>query len=288
MTINIQTLGDIQKYLKKELSSIYPQIEIKSIANIITRTLFNRSSLTLETEPGFRISAEESGKLSEIIAQLKKGKPIQYILGETVFFDCPIKLNSSVLIPRQETEELVDLILRENRNFNGKIIDIGTGSGCIAIALAKNLPGSHVYAMDISQKAIDIAKVNAMLNKVKIEFAAGDILKQEIPFLKKYDIIVSNPPYVRESEKNGMHVNVLDYEPHDALFVPDNDPLLFYRNILQVSGSYLFVNGRVYFEINEASGDMMMELARDYKFKEIKVLKDLNGKDRIFKGIFNG
>ena len=175
------------------------------------------------------VTSEQVKRVVDICKELKTGKPIQYILGETIFYDCIIRVNNATLIPRPETEELVDLIIRENRGLPGNIIDIGTGSGCIAIALAANLPGAVITGIDISDEAIRIARENALLNNVAVSFVKGDIFNFDYEIVNKAEIIVSNPPYVRNSEKQFMSKNVLDFEPHNALFVTDSDPLVYYQ-----------------------------------------------------------
>jgi len=216
--------------------------------------------------------------------RLKTGEPVQYVIGETIFYDCIIKVNRGVLIPRPETEELVDLIVKENRGFTGTIIDVGTGSGCIAIALGVNLPLAKITGIDKSRCAIKTAIRNAELNNSPVSFSEADLFKINPSQIGNTDIIVSNPPYVRNSEKQLMHRNVLDFEPPRALFVPDDDPLKFYRAILDLAGNILKPGGSVWFEINEAMGGSVIELLKSYKFHGINIIKDINGKDRIAKG----
>jgi release factor glutamine methyltransferase len=288
MVVNIQTIKDIRKYLISQLEGCYPKNEITGLTNFILSTVlkFNRiNSPGLENK---QVSQGDALKILEICKELKEYKPIQYITGETIFYDCIIKVGPGVLIPRPETEELVDLIIKENKGFKGHITDIGTGSGCIAIALAANLPGSYVTAIDNSVKAIETTRENALINNVKIDLVNADILNQEPCEAIKQDIIVSNPPYVRNSEKKLMSRNVLDFEPHEALFVSDNDPLVYYRMILEKSSGLLNNGGKVYFEINEAMGDQLYELTSSYGYRDVTVKKDINGKDRILKGIKNG
>jgi release factor glutamine methyltransferase len=208
-------------------------------------------------------------------------------LGETEFYSCKIFVNKHVLIPRSETEELVDLILKENTGYKGSIIDFGTGTGCIAIALAHNLPYAKVQATDISKDALSLAFKNAGINHVKIDLIQSDIFGPVNPLLSEAGIIVSNPPYIRHSEKLLMRNNVLDFEPHDALFVPDNDPLIFYRAILESSQKLLPGRGKVYFEINEAMGEEMVRLCESFGLSDIQIVKDINGKARIVKGVNN-
>ncbi|MEI6048152.1 MAG: peptide chain release factor N(5)-glutamine methyltransferase [Bacteroidota bacterium] len=288
MCVNIQTIKDIRFYLAKELEEIYKEPEISSLANIIIKTITGLSRLHQLYLAEQNIFSGQAEKIIEICKELKTGKPIQYIFGETIFYDCYIRLNSSTLIPRPETEELVDLIIRENRGFKGNIIDIGTGSGCIAVALAKNLTGSLITGIDISGEAIRVADENAVLNNVIVSFKKCDIFSFDNEIVYKTDIIVSNPPYVRDSEKQFMNKNVLDFEPHTALFVTDSDPLVYYRAILKVAEKILVPGGKVYFEINEAMGKPMIQLLGSFGYSETEIVSDINNKDRIIKGIKNG
>lgn len=278
MDMNINTIKDIKKYLVKELKWFYPETELIAIAGIIIKTLPGTKRLHQFYETDLPVSPEFAAKVIHICNELKTGKPVQYILGETLFYDCIIKVNNETLIPRQETEELVDLIIRENKGFRGSIVDIGTGSGCIAIALSKNLPEAKVTGIDISEGALKLAGENALLNSVNIKFIKADILNFNSKTISSAGILVSNPPYVRDSEKQYMSRNVLDYEPHDALFVPDTDPLKFYRAILNISKSILIPGGKMYFEINESMGPLMFELLASFNYSEIIIFKDINGK----------
>lgn len=288
MPLNIHTIKDIRTNIKNELSGLYPDEEIRSLSDIIIKTLFEAGRLHHLTAPDIAIPDEKLKKIGEITAGLKRGRPIQYILGETEFYNCHIRVNEHTLIPRQETEELVDLIIKENQGYNGEIIDVGTGSGCIAIALAKNIKGASVTGIEISEEAIETARLNAADNTVTISFLKADILVPDNIRCKPAGIIVSNPPYVRESEKVLMHMNVLDYEPHSALFVTDNDPLVFYRAILETAEVLLLPGGKIYFEINEAFGKEVASLTKRYGFKRVVVLEDLNGKERFVEGEKNG
>jgi release factor glutamine methyltransferase len=284
MGVNIQTIKDIKLYLSSELQNLYPETEISAIAGIVIRTVTGLTRLHQLNDAGIKITIEQADKVKTICKELKTGKPIQYIIGETSFYDCLIKVNSSTLIPRQETEELVDLIIKENKGFKGTILDIGTGTGCIAIALALNFQGSIVKGTDISHDAIALARENATLNEANVEFRENDILSHVPDFGIRADIIVSNPPYVRNSEKQFMNRNVLDFEPHLALFVNDSDPLLFYRAILEKTQNILLPGGKVYFEINEAMGKPMAGLVESYGFSGVEIVSDLNGRERIIKG----
>ena len=237
-------------------------------------------------EPGLRLSESEMLTFHFAVKDLLKNKPIQYIIGETEFCDLKFKVNENVLIPRPETSELVYKIVERQKTKDKRqlsILDIGTGSGCIAISLAKNIPGSKVHALDISEKALEVAKENAINNNVDVTFINDDILSLKNNIDTKFDIIVSNPPYVRELEKADMRDNVLNWEPHNALFVSDNDPLIFYRNILEFAKTHLNENGEIWFEINEYLGKEMTDLCKEYGFSDIEIFKDFRGKERGLK-----
>lgn len=282
MTAN-NSIKKVISFIKTELKDFYPMNEIDSFVYLIFEHLFNYSKTKLLISMDLEIREDSYKQILTIISELKSFKPIQYILKETTFFDLPFIVNSNVLIPRPETEELVDWIIQENRNKSISILDIGTGSGCIAISLAKNLPDSKVYACDISEKTLNQAQKNSKLNSVDINFKQLDILSN-IQLNEKFDIIVSNPPYITEKEKVLMHKNVLDYEPEQALFVPNENPLVFYKAIINFGLIHLKPKGSIYFEINEAYGkETALLLKKDY-FTNITLKKDINGKDRMLKG----
>ena len=260
MGVNLQTIKDIRNYLTEELKEIYPVREIKGITDLILTTVLGIDKIHLLSRKESPVTHEQKKAINNISKELKAGKPIQYIIGETLFYNCRIRVDESVLIPRPETEELVDLIIKENAGFQGKILDIGTGSGCIAIALAVNLRGSKITATDVSANSLATAAKNAKFNGVEISFVENDILDEDLTGIENADIIVSNPPYVMDSEKEKMHRNILGFEPHNALFVPDNDPLKFYRSILEAAENTLNPKGRIYFEINETKGNLMADL----------------------------
>ena len=220
--------------------------------------------------------------IQQAITELQTAKPIQYILGETEFFSNRFFVDENVLIPRPETEELVDWVLQTypDKTYPLHILDIGTGSGCIAVSLAKALPEAQVTAIDISPKAIAVAQRNAKRNGTKIEFLQCDILQTKtLP--QKYDVIISNPPYVRELEKSEMHNNVLSYEPHLALFVPNEHPLLFYEQIATLAQQYLTPKGTLFFEINQYLATEMQEMLTKKNFTQITIRQDLSGNDRM-------
>lgn len=288
MNVNIQTLKDIRDYLKNELYGIYPEQEIIAITNLIFKTHLGIDKLHLLQYSSQIVSSKIVSRIVEICDELKTRKPLQYILGETSFYNCTIKVNNETLIPRPETEELVNLIIRENPGFRGRVIDIGTGSGCIAIALKKNLREAEVTGIDISEGALEMASSNGILNNVDVSFLKGDILKFDSELIPPAEIIVSNPPYVLESEKQNMSQNVFDFEPHNALFVPDDDPLIFYRAIVNLSERILIPGGKLYFEINEAKGGEMCRMLESAGYSEVKIIDDINGKNRFAKGRLNG
>ena len=279
-------LKDIQNSFHVTLDSIYGNEEVDSFFFMLIESYFNVSRIQLAMDSDYAI--DESIAILNALDLLKQQKPIQYIIGETEFYGLPFKVNESVLIPRPETEELVEHVVKQvDHGKQIKILDIGTGSGCIAISLAKNLPKAIVYALDVSKKALEVAKHNAELNSVDIEFIEADILNTEIIQDLKFDIIVSNPPYVREQEKIKMKANVLENEPHLALFVKDENPLVFYEAITRFAVSNLIEKGALYFEINEYLGNDMIDLLNDNNFKDIELKQDIFKKDRIIKGVKN-
>jgi len=262
--------------------------EIQSLQKIIFEKKLDLPAHKIYLNPSAPINPKDVDIVIDIVSMLKLQKPIQYILGEADFFGLNFTVTPDVLIPRQETEELVDWVIKSTGNAPCSILDIGTGSGCIAVSLASKLGKSQVTAIDISPTALEIAQGNAQRNGVNVNFHLVDILNpnDSIPN-KPFDIIVSNPPYVRESEKVQMKPNVLEHEPSTALFVSNNDPLLFYRIIALRASEILQPNGTIYCEINEAFGKELHQLFNHYQFKGIEVRKDLNGKDRMIKATRN-
>ncbi|WP_308992118.1 peptide chain release factor N(5)-glutamine methyltransferase [Mariniflexile litorale] len=294
------SLKDIQNTFHEELDSLYGKEEVDSFFFMLIESYYHISRIKLAMEP--QMLFENYDAILIALELLKKQHPIQYILGETEFYGLPFKVNEHTLIPRPETEELVEWIIHQHQvseNQSPIILDIGTGSGCIAIALAKQLPNAKVYALDVSTQALKMAKKNAELNAVDVEFIEADILKTEdqkpmtggiwnLEFeTLKFDIIVSNPPYVREQEKQQMKPNVLDNEPHLALFVKDDDPLLFYKAITRFALDKLSENGSLFFEINEYLGNDMIQLLVKHHFSHIELKQDLFRKDRMIKGVKN-
>ena len=272
-------------HIQSELTGLYPETEIRNFSFLIIEKLTGFSRTEVYVNKNTLFSDEQQHEIESFIEKLKKYVPIQYILGETEFYGLPFYVNESVLIPRPETEELVDWISKENdRSAELHLLDIGTGSGCIAIAIKHEFTNSTVDAFDISVDALETAQRNATLNNLNINFSKVDILNAP-EFPTKWDIIVSNPPYITELEKDGMLPNVLDHEPHLALFVPDNDPLLFYRNIALFAQKHLKAGGKLYFEINREAGQPCIELLTQMGYREVEVRKDISGNDRMVRAV---
>jgi protein-(glutamine-N5) methyltransferase, release factor-specific len=275
-------------YIKECLNSFYPPEEVKSFVRIIMRQVCHLEPHKLLIDKDNYLSEAEKEKIKAIVERLSKYEPIQYILGTAEFCGYSFSVNPSVLIPRPETEELVERIYNNEKGRSVKLLDIGTGSGCIAISLAKMLTDAKVFAVDISKEALIVAKRNAEENSAIVSFNEIDILSisDDVPFLQeKLDVIVSNPPYVLHKEKTAMNKNVLEYEPHTALFVPDNDPLLFYRKIAQLGIKYMNPNGRLYFEINAMYGQMTIDLLKNKGYSNINLISDLSGRDRMIEAV---
>ncbi|MEO8933019.1 MAG: peptide chain release factor N(5)-glutamine methyltransferase [Xanthomarina sp.] len=287
-------LKDIQDVFHKELDTVFDVNEVNSFFNILILHYLKLNRIALVLEPGLTLTKEEEKPLFEALSRLKKEEPIQYIIGETEFYGLPFKVNADTLIPRPETEELVSLILHNVHTLNLesktiRILDIGTGTGCIAISLAKNLLKAQVYALDISEEALKIAKQNADLNNVEIQFIKTDILNRDSWNLefrnKEFDIIVSNPPYVRNLEKLEIKNNVLKHEPHLALFVEDTNPLQFYEAIANFALTHLKASGLLFFEINQYLGIETTQLLKDKGFSDLELKQDVFGNDRMLKAI---
>lgn len=295
-------IKELRIHFQNELQSIYDKEEIDSFFFMITDKLYEIRRIDFTLNPDFEI--ENKSEWESIISDLKQEKPIQYILGEAWFYGLRFNVNDNTLIPRPETEELVEWIIesvkskvksQKNVTSSGvemSILDIGTGTGCIPISLKANLPQAEVFAIDVSEKALEVANLNAKENNIDINFIQADILKVDnfenlLPFtinpLPKFNIIVSNPPYVRNLEKVEIKKNVLDYEPHLALFVEDNDALLFYRKIAQLAKESLKPNGLLFFEINQYLGKETVKLLENLGFKNIELRQDLRGNDRMIK-----
>lgn len=290
--MQIKSYKDI---FKTELLPMYDEQEIESFFSIVLEKIHKLKRIDLALNPEAVMDYNQLRQWKSIVSDLKLQKPIQYILGETEFYGLPFLVNENTLIPRPETEELVEWIVKEERSGKREagsltILDIGTGTGCIAVSLAKNILNAEVFAIDVSDKALNTASTNAERNKAKVTFILADILKidtlQQLPssisdLPSSFDIIVSNPPYVRNLEKAEIKPNVLEYEPHLALFVEDTDALLFYRKIAQLAQESLNLNGKLYFEINQYLGKETVALLENLGFKNIELKKDIYGNDRM-------
>jgi len=278
-------LKSVKNHFSEALSGFYPDTEIQSFFNLLSEQILNMNRIDISQNLYSVVSGKKYEKFLKAIDGLKEDEPIQYILGDTEFYGLMFTVTPSVLIPRPETEELVAWIIKEcKERQNISILDIGTGSGCIAVALAKNLPEAKLFALDVSSEALKLATINAESNEVDIEFIEADIMDWNFGDLK-FDIIVSNPPYVRELEKEAMNANVLNHEPHLALFVKDDDALLFYRTITEVSNKILKPKGQLYFEINENLGEDTRQLLLDSGYANIELKQDVFDKNRMLKAI---
>ena len=279
-------------FIKNELNNLYPSTEIQTFTHWILESVCHIDKQSALLDKDKQLSTNEHLRIKEIVADLKKYRPIQYILGETEFYGMAFKVNENVLIPRPETEELVDLIIhdaRKDSKYNSSsdftVLDIGTGSGCIAVSLAKHLSHASVYATDISIGALNVAKENAINNEVRVKFTQSDILQEFPPqeFPSRWNIIVSNPPYITPEEKSAMSSNVLDYEPHEALFVPQGKALLFYERIADIALNHLNPDGSLYFETSSLYGKDTVSMLTDKGYKDATLLKDISGKDRMIR-----
>ena len=283
------TIKKYRQYFINSLEDLYSIEELQSIFYLLAEKLLHLSRIDIALQLDDTLTSDEEINFNQAIDRLKIYEPVQYILGETEFFGYPFLVNKQVLIPRPETEELVSWIIEDVDKKETTILDIGTGSGCIAISLAKKLNNAVVSAIDISNKAIEVAKKNALINNVNVEYSSVDVLNFEDKLVlqdkwkSKFDIIVSNPPYVRMQEKKLMQLNVIDHEPDIALFVEDDAPLLFYRRISELSRQYLKHNGTLYLEINEYLGVEMEKMLNEAGFKHVGLKKDIFGKNRMLK-----
>ncbi len=281
-------LSVLRKTYINRLSEIYPSSEITSIFRLLVAHRLHLDSAALVLEEKKELLPKDSAYFQKALERLQEKEPVQYIVGETYFYNLKLRVNSEVLIPRPETEELVAWIISDvekyNKNKTIRTLDIGTGSGCIAISLAKNLPNIEVWAIDISPKALQVAKENANTHQVAVHFLEADILKtDELP--KTYDMIISNPPYVRRQERSQMHGNVLQFEPDQALYVSDDNPLLFYKKIIVLAAKCLNEKGCLYFEINQYLGKEVVQLLAQNGYKNIELRKDFLGNNRMLKAV---
>ena len=278
------TIRQIITELHRQLFGQYPETEIESFSRILFKHYLDMTQAQTHLSRDSELPAQAEKSIREAIVDLKKYRPIQYILGETEFYGLRFELTPDVLIPRPETEELVDWIVRQyDRNADLTMIDIGTGSGCIAVALSANFPNANVWAVDVCEAALAVARRNALKNGVKVNFLMKDVLTDGMMNFEpaSLDTIVSNPPYVAPSEKEQLSPNVLEYEPHCALFTPDNHPLIFYEHIAAFGLKCLKNKGKIFFEINEAFPEKVAGILRQNHYSNITTRKDVNGKVRM-------
>ena len=280
-------LKDIKTLFHKELDGIYPKTEVDSFFFLFLEHYLKLERFILALQPEYVLTEGEEQPFFEGLARLKLEEPVQYILGTAYFRDIELRVNKHVLIPRPETEELVEWVIGESKTQNSEfnILDIGTGSGCIAISLAKAFPYAQVFALDISKGALEVARQNAMTNQVDIHFLEADILDPKLTLDHKFEIIVSNPPYVRELEKVKMRNNVTKYEPPKALFVSDEAPLLFYRAIAQFTKKHLNPKGGLFLEINQYLSSESKKLMLENDFGQVELRKDIFGNFRMLKAV---
>lgn len=274
------TLEEFYRKGKEQLHDLYEEQEGVAILKLLASYVLHLEDAQLLLATKKELLPEQEEVLEASLEEVVKGVPVQYVLGGTTFYGLDLYVEPGVLIPRQETEELVDWILKEEAEAK-QILDVGVGSGCITIALGRNLKNAHLTAIDVSFKALDLARENCDLYDLRPTFLSGDILKWQDYGLGQYDVIVSNPPYIREFEKKVMHRNVLEHEPETALFVPDNNPLLFYEAIAELGQVHLNEGGSLYFEINEALGEETVALLEHKAYRNVELRQDLNGKNRM-------
>ncbi len=282
------TLLELRSKFLNDLKEFYPKTEILSFYFLLIEYHLGLKKVDISLSPEKELTPKESELIFSALYRLKKEEPIQYIIGETAFYGLTFKVDHNVLIPRPETEELVDWIIKDSNKYQSlRILDIGTGSGCIAISLAKHLPNAEVYALDISKKALQVAEYNAKNNKVSIQFIEQDILKTNVTLKGtdnlQFDIIVSNPPYVTESEKAAIKKNVLAFEPHSALFVDDTNPILYYEAIVMFAKKNIRKEGKLFFEINQYLSNVITQMLEKNGLTQIELRKDLYGNDRMIK-----
>lgn len=277
-------LAQLRNRYRKELQSIYSENEIDTIFFWVAERITGKSVsiLRLALEEEWWEFEEKQTQFLFYLIELKSEKPIQYILGETEFYGMRFFVNQSVLIPRPETEELIEWILSENQNSVQTVVDIGTGSGCIPIVLKKYLPNIRIFALDVSEKALETAQNNADYHQTEIEFIQNDFLQMEFENLPEFDIIVSNPPYIAENEKKLLQKNVVEFEPVQALFVPDNDALIFYEHLIQLAKEKLRPQGKIYVEINQNLAEETQKLFEN-SFANVVLKKDISGNYRMLR-----
>lgn len=276
-------LKEAIEQLKSGLAGVYEPQEVQAMIRVICEDIFNYDQVDVALRQESELPDFAQERITDIIARLRRHEPLQYIVGHALFHGHKFKVTPAVLIPRPETEQLVDLIVDENPASDLRVLDMGTGSGCIAISLARALKFPQVDALDVSRDALAVARENAEALKVRVRFFESDMLAPQPP--ARYDIIVSNPPYICWSEREAMDRNVKDYEPGQALFVPDDDPLLFYKAIAPYAAQSLELGGRLYLEINQRFGGEMKRLLEDNGFDEVRIIDDSYGKPRFAEGV---
>ncbi|WP_288732770.1 peptide chain release factor N(5)-glutamine methyltransferase [uncultured Phocaeicola sp.] len=278
-------MNPLYTYIKQKLiAASYAETEASALARWILEEEFGFSTLELYAGKDTDFPMEKRNRLNDILVRLARFEPIQYIIGKTEFCGLTLKVSSDVLIPRPETAELVDWIVSDCPQSGLRVLDIGTGSGCIAITLAGRMVEAEVSAWDISEKALAVARENALHNNVRIAFSCMDVFNEPTD-ISVFDIIVSNPPYITESERAEMERNVLDYEPETALFVPDTDPLRFYRRIAHIGNQMLKPGGKLFFEINRAYGSETAAMLKYGGYSQVEVRSDSYGNARMIKAI---
>lgn len=280
------TIKQVQQHIRASINAAYPEPEANSIAQLVLEHVLQKDRVQLTLAQQEQVQPEQQEQVRQIIERLQQQEPVQYVLGTAHFFGLELQVDERVLIPRPETEELVDLVLREHKGQQGlQVLDICAGSGCIPLALAANLANANVYGLEVSEGALEVARANAGRYELPVKWLQADIFNP-VPIISpgSLDVITSNPPYVLEEEKAYMRENVLAHEPHLALFVPNSDPLKYYRRITTVAQQLLKNGGTLYFEINERYGQAVRELLLEAGFTQAVVHQDMFGKDRIVRG----
>ncbi|MBF8964459.1 peptide chain release factor N(5)-glutamine methyltransferase [Pontibacter sp. FD36] len=280
------TILQTARYIRESIQHAYPEPEAGAIAQLVLEHVLQKNRMQLSLGQQEEVNEEQETQIKQAVERLQKQEPVQYVLGTAHFYGLDLQVDERVLIPRPETEELVDLVVREHQGHsNLQVLDICTGSGCIPLALAANLEVRQVYGLELSEGALKVARANARQLKLPVAWLQQDVFEPLLGIAShSLDIITSNPPYVKEQEKALMRTNVLEFEPHLALFVPDEDPLKYYRRITEIGAELLKTGGRLYFEINEQYGEEVRALLLQAGFRQAQVVQDLFGKDRIVRG----
>ncbi len=275
-----KTLKQIFDHFTTKLKVLYNEEEAYNITHWVFEEKLGLNRAQMVIEQNKTISGDEINSLEQAFHRLTKGEPVQYVLGTVHFLECRLNVEKSVLIPRPETEELASKIIHRHPGFRGKLLDIGTGSGCIAIALARHFPEAEVHGWENSREALEVAKINAHENNASVLWEEKNVLQQKT-LENQFDLITCNPPYVLEGEKSNMGRNILGFEPPEALFVPDDDPLIYFRQVMQLAANDLNEQGWLYFEINERYASQIRAIFEDTGFKEVAIGKDLSNKERF-------